>query len=229
MATIISIDGACRGNGKPNCLATGAVYIQHTINKAALHEPVPVTVSKHERPSTNQRGELMAMIAGLKEGLVLMEFGTVYFVTDSEYIFNSITKEWFKSWKSKNWVTANGDPVKNRDLWEEIANLVDKYNHNEGMVIYHVKGHLVSIGAATARKLFMHDYTCSLLYEVISKKYDENRLMNHKPDDFLHALELFERNNGFVAPTAVFKEMIICNTIADIVATVHADNINASS
>lgn len=40
-------------------------------------------------------------------------------VSDSEYTINSLTL-WIKKWKLNNWLTANGKPVKNKDIIEKI-------------------------------------------------------------------------------------------------------------
>lgn len=47
--------------------------------------------------------------------------------TDSEFVINSITK-WIKKWKKNNWLTANGEPVKNKEqliLLDDIINSME--------------------------------------------------------------------------------------------------------
>jgi ribonuclease HI len=39
--------------------------------------------------------------------------------TDSQYVRQGIT-EWMPNWVRRNWRTAAGEPVKNRDLWERL-------------------------------------------------------------------------------------------------------------
>ena len=39
--------------------------------------------------------------------------------TDSFYCKNGITT-WIHGWKRNRWMTSNGQPVKNRELWESI-------------------------------------------------------------------------------------------------------------
>lgn len=230
MATIISIDGACRRNGKPDCLAAGAAYIQVDQNVIpTLVAPVPQTICVNEQPSTNQRGEMKALIAGLEVGITLLRSGapTVYFITDSEYLFNSITKEWYKGWAKKGWLTVENNPVKNQDLWMKIADLVDKYDSDEQFVMYHVKGHVVSIGKVTAASLIARDPSSRLIATEVSKKFDELLANPLKREVYTHAVELFERNNGFTPPTDIFKEMVICNMVSDLVAGKYIDEIDA--
>ena len=53
---VISIDGACRRNGKPDCVASGAVFIKQYDEDNNLVATRPLSV--WELKSTNQRGEL---------------------------------------------------------------------------------------------------------------------------------------------------------------------------
>ena len=39
--------------------------------------------------------------------------------TDSQYVRQGIT-EWLPGWVRRNWRTAAGQPVKNRELWERL-------------------------------------------------------------------------------------------------------------
>ncbi|HAI93997.1 MAG TPA: ribonuclease HI, partial [Xanthomonadaceae bacterium] len=39
--------------------------------------------------------------------------------TDSQYVRQGIT-EWMPGWVRKQWKTASGAPVKNRELWERL-------------------------------------------------------------------------------------------------------------
>ena len=73
--------------------------------------------------TTNNKMELTAAIVGLGTAIDAGATDvTVY--SDSEYVIKGIT-EWLPGWKRKNWQTANGQPVKNRELWEQLARLVE--------------------------------------------------------------------------------------------------------
>lgn len=78
-----------------------------------------------EASSTNNRMELKAAIEGFR---ALKEPCSVTVKTDSQYLRDGITK-WIQNWKSNNWlhkVKHQGkQPVKNRDLWEEIDRLTE--------------------------------------------------------------------------------------------------------
>ena len=109
----IAIDGACRRNGSPDCVSAGACFI---LIEEAIEQSFIST--SYETESTSQRGELCGLLLAL-ENTVNNPTDTVI-VTDSEYIFNTITKEWVARWRSTGWLTAEGTPVKNQDLWDQI-------------------------------------------------------------------------------------------------------------
>lgn len=99
-------DGACLGNPGPG--GWGALL------RAGSHER---EISGAEADTTNNRMELMAVIAAL-EALKKPSELTIY--TDSQYVQKG-AEEWMAGWKRRGWKTAGGDPVKNRDLWERLA------------------------------------------------------------------------------------------------------------
>lgn len=85
--------------------------------------------------TTNNQMELTAAIAGLKEA-VDSGAASITVVTDSEYVVKGAT-QWLRGWVRNGWKTASGQPVKNRDRWEEIARLT------QGRTVrwHWVKGH----------------------------------------------------------------------------------------
>ena len=147
---LISIDGACRRNGKPDCVAAGGVFIQQFNENLDLQQTS--ILSNYETASTNQRGELLALLTALDHIWVSKQDTQI--VTDSEYLFNAMTKEWYRSWMNKNWVTATGEPVKNRDLWQEIAKAYCRCaDAGIDITFYHIKGHCIPFGKVTAKIL----------------------------------------------------------------------------
>lgn len=218
---IISIDGACRRNGKPDCFSTGAAFVKSTELGMFVTE---------ETNSTNQRGELSALIMGLHVGLIELRENpdeTVYLISDSEYVVNGINKEWYKNWKRKGWITADGNPVKNRDLWEKATVLLDQYG-SDNLAVYHTKGHLVSVGKVTAANILSTDAPLMDLYELVANKYDEFLINPSKKDALDHARNLFLRNNNALPPDDVYKDIVVCNTVTDLVASWHADCLSNS-
>ena len=74
--------------------------------------------------TTNNRMELTAAIQGLR---ALKRSCNVTVYTDSEYLRRGIS-EWLESWKKNDWHTAGKRPVKNADLWQQLATLASKHN-----------------------------------------------------------------------------------------------------
>ncbi|SVD97500.1 uncharacterized protein METZ01_LOCUS450354 [marine metagenome] len=68
--------------------------------------------------------ELTAAIQGLA---ALKRSCDVTVYTDSEYLRRGIS-EWLELWKKNDWRTAGKRPVKNADLWQELATLAAKHN-----------------------------------------------------------------------------------------------------
>jgi len=105
-------DGSCLGNPGPGGWACILKY-NHHLKEMWGSEP----------QTTNNRMELTAAVQGLR---VLKERCEVTVVTDSEYVKNGITK-WMAGWKRNGWRTASKEPVKNRELWEELDREVARH------------------------------------------------------------------------------------------------------
>lgn len=78
-----------------------------------------------EAESTNNRMELTAAIMALRE---LKYSCAVDLHTDSAYMKNAFTRGWLKKWQANGWMTSGKQPVLNRDLWEELAELSKKHD-----------------------------------------------------------------------------------------------------
>lgn len=212
MSLYIAIDGACRRNGKPDCVSSAGVFIKEFDED---FQPISSRrISNFEVKSTNQRGELHALLLALN--YVRSANKPAKIITDSEYIFNTMTKEWFVGWESRGWKTAAFDPVKNADLWKKI---VEAYTNCESEVLfYHIKGHCISMGKVTATGLLEADATGEKLYLATRDKYDT--VCNASRADALKAArELSVKNNGFDLVDEVLKLFVCLNTVADVIAT----------
>ena len=211
---MVAIDGACRRNGQPDCTASGgAFYI-------GSHEPGENycgVLTAYEYGSTNQRGELLALLKAL-DFIIHNDDEDNYIVTDSEYIFHAMTKGWYDNWFHKGWTSATGEPIKNMDIWHEIKMLVDKCHRQElELSVFHIKGHCIPFGRVTASNLLVKDPTGRALWNEVSNKFEKHRV--DKAEVFKAAQELSERNNGYRLPDNVFKRFVVINTVADAVAT----------
>lgn len=115
-------DGACRGNPGPG---GWGVILQYQDRLREFHGG--------ELETTNNRMELTAAIKALE---ALKETCDVDVYTDSVYVRDGITK-WLPRWRERGWRTASRKPVKNQDLWMQLAELVERHQ-----VDWHwVKGH----------------------------------------------------------------------------------------
>ena len=78
----------------------------------------------------------MELRAAIEALAALKEPCQVALTTDSTYVRDGIT-QWMAKWQRNGWRTAAGKPVKNQDLWEALAQQVDRHT-----VDWHwVKGH----------------------------------------------------------------------------------------
>ena len=105
-------DGSCLKNPGPGGWAAILRYDHH---KKEMWGCAPHT--------TNNRMELTAAIEGLR---ALREICAVEVVTDSEYVKNGITL-WIHAWKRRNWMTTEGKPVVNQDLWQALEELAARH------------------------------------------------------------------------------------------------------
>lgn len=129
----IFTDGACSENPGPG----GWAAVFNTANKCK-------TISGHEAMTTNNRMELKAVIESYKKILSSMRRSSVDFelYSDSAYVVNSINNNWIDKWQQNDWKTTKNEDVKNRDLWEELAQLRAKAKaHGVSVKIIKIKGH----------------------------------------------------------------------------------------
>ena len=124
-------DGACSGN--PGVGGWGAVLLAEKNNKIIKRKEI----SGGLVDTTNNQMELIAVIETLK---ALKKYTEICIFTDSNYVKKGIT-EWLPSWKKNNWKTSSKKEVKNRKLWEELEELV---NRNKVDWLW-VKGHAGNI------------------------------------------------------------------------------------
>jgi ribonuclease HI len=102
--TGIFTDGSCQGNPGPG--GWGAVRVDRGAIVAQEHGYDPST--------TNNRMELLAMIAGLR---MATPDESVDVYSDSQLVVNTLTK-WAKSWRKNGWKRKDGE-VKNLDLVQQ--------------------------------------------------------------------------------------------------------------
>lgn len=130
----IYADGACRGNPGPG--GWGAWL------RCGEHER---ELFGGEQMTTNNRMELTAVIEALA---TLQRRCSVTVYTDSAYVKDGITS-WIRCWKARGWLTADGRPVKNVELWQRL----DALNAAHDVTWRWVKGHAGNPGNERADRL----------------------------------------------------------------------------
>ena len=111
-------DGSCLGNQGAGGYG---VILRTMLSSGKIYKK---ELSGGERDTTNNRMELLAVIAGLE---ALKEPCKVSVYSDSQYIINAFKKNWIYTWIKKGWKKSNGTPVLNSDLWERLTEA--KKNH----------------------------------------------------------------------------------------------------
>jgi ribonuclease HI len=112
-------DGACSGNPGPGGFGVVLMSGQHRKELSAgfLH-------------TTNNRMELMAVIAGLEA--LKGEGHSVTVFSDSKYVVDAFLKNWIAGWRARRF-----EKVKNPDLWMRLLRAVQPHQ----VRFVWVKGH----------------------------------------------------------------------------------------
>ncbi len=119
----IYTDGACSGNPGPG--GWGAILMYGDNKKE---------ISGGKKETTNNVMELTAALQALKQLKYPCE---VELYSDSAYLVNGFSNGWIYNWKKNNWKTANKEPVKNQEIWEELYNMTQIHK----ITFIKVKGH----------------------------------------------------------------------------------------
>ncbi len=119
----IYTDGACSGNPGPGGWAAVLIYNENRKE-----------ISGAKKETTNNIMELTAVIEALK----LLKYPCeVDLYSDSAYVVNGFNQGWIYNWRKNNWRTSSKEPVKNKEIWEELYNLSKIHKVN----FIKVKGH----------------------------------------------------------------------------------------
>ena len=129
MLVKIYTDGAARGN--PDGPGGYGTVLEYVDTKGQLHVK---ELSCGYVKTTNNRMELMAVIAGLE---ALNRPCTVEVYSDSQYVVNAFNQHWVEGWIKKNWKRGKNEPVKNVDLWKRLLEAARPHQ----LTFTWVKGH----------------------------------------------------------------------------------------
>lgn len=100
------VDGACTGNPGPGGYAA-----------LILDDGAETQITGGYRRTTNNRMELMAVIAGLD---ALDQPSAVTVFCDSLYVVKAMTQGWVERWKGNGWMRTPRERALNVDLWERL-------------------------------------------------------------------------------------------------------------
>ena len=120
---IIYTDGACSGNPGPG--GWGAILMYKDTKKE---------ISGGKKDTTNNVMELTAALEALK----LLKFPCeVELYSDSAYLVNGFNQGWIYGWQKNSWKNSSKEPVKNKEIWEDIYKMTQKHK----VKFIKVKGH----------------------------------------------------------------------------------------
>ena len=120
---VIYTDGACSGNPGPG--GWGAILMYKGTKKE---------ISRAKNNTTHNVMELTAALEGLK----MLKFPCeVELYSDSAYLVNGFLQGWIYNWQRNNWKTSNKEPVKNKEIWQELYKMTQIHE----VKFIKVKGH----------------------------------------------------------------------------------------
>ena len=114
MTINIYTDGACSGN--PGIGGWGVVIL--------IKDNKPIHLFGGSEQTTNNQMELTAAIEALK---YFSNKSELNIFTDSQYVKNGI-ESWINNWKKNGWKTSSKKQVKNKELWIQLEEQIEKHN-----------------------------------------------------------------------------------------------------
>ena len=134
----IYTDGACSGN--PGTGGWGVVIL--------YDKDKPILLNGGEENTTNNRMELLAAINAV---VYFTERQNLEIFTDSKYLKDGIEK-WINNWKKNDWKTVSKKSVKNKDLWIELDNIIQKHKIKWNWVKGHANNKYNELADSLARR-----------------------------------------------------------------------------
>ena len=129
MKVKIYTDGAARGN--PDGPGGYGTVLEFIDSKGQLHTK---ELSCGYKKTTNNRMELMAVIAGLE---ALNRPCEIELYSDSKYVVDAFNQHWIDGWLKKGWKRGKNEPVKIVDLWKRLLKAKEPHQ----ITFIWVKGH----------------------------------------------------------------------------------------
>ncbi len=141
MGITIFTDGSSRGNPGPG--GWGALVItnyERQITNEDTRTTKVIELGGRDDHTTNNRMELTAAIESLRMVHSRKLLGDIELHTDSAYVLNGITK-WVYGWEKNNWLTKEGEPVLNQDLWSALIEIARQLKLTQDIIWRKVEGH----------------------------------------------------------------------------------------
>jgi len=91
---------------------------------AVIHEDLDGDYHLYTEAVEGQGSNLMELLAAIKGLEILGDIDRVRIITDSQYVRKGLT-EWLFNWRLNNWMTVNGEKVKNIDKWRRFDQLAE--------------------------------------------------------------------------------------------------------
>ena len=136
MLVKIYTDGAARGN--PDGPGGYGAVLEYVDTKGELHKK---ELSQGYVRTTNNRMELMAVIAGLE---ALNRPCEVEVYSDSKYVVDAFNQHWIDGWIKKGWKRGKNEPVKNIALslgFNNISFFNKFFKQHTGVTPQEYRGH----------------------------------------------------------------------------------------
>lgn len=87
-------------------------------------EDATVSDIKERSDVTPNEIELMALICAMKR---LNRPCEVRLIQSNKYIQNMVTSGNLARWQENGWMTAKGEEIKNKDLWQQLSELMERH------------------------------------------------------------------------------------------------------
>lgn len=117
MVNIFS-DGSCK-KGKNG--AFGFIVVKDS--------KIQLIFARREENTTNNQMEINGLLASLIY-VKKNKLNNVTIFTDSEYVSRGYN-EWMHNWRKHSWKRADGQGIKNYDLWKKLVELYDYFEANK--------------------------------------------------------------------------------------------------
>ncbi len=133
-------DGGCRNNQGISNIGGWGVLLQYNGHQKELRGG-----------ATNTTNNIMELTSCIKALQAIKKLHIpIEIISDSAYVVNAFNRGWIASWKANGWLNSKKEPVKNKELWLQLIELVESF---EQIVFIKVKGHSNNQGNIRADQL----------------------------------------------------------------------------